>query len=137
MDIANELKRIILKEDFLETERLLNNLFYEADAIKYVENLILLMEKNPNTDFGMPGPVVHFIEKFNETEYVDILIASLKRNPTNHTLWMLNRIINDSSSTNRTFYVQILYEISQREDVNLNTRKLAQEFYNYQKGGVC
>ena len=38
MDIANELKRIILKEDFLETERLLNNLFYEADAIKYVEN---------------------------------------------------------------------------------------------------
>ncbi|MEN2776266.1 hypothetical protein ABCY62_14670 [Acetivibrio clariflavus] len=59
-----------------------------------VEPIIKLIESNPDVDFGSPGPLVHFLEKFDENQYYSKLVESIKRSPTVHTLFMLNRIIN-------------------------------------------
>lgn len=33
-------------------------------SFDFVEPILRLMECNPNADFGNPGPLVHFLEKF-------------------------------------------------------------------------
>lgn len=132
MDILNKLKTAILKEDFYMTNKILEELCNEKDNLNYIEFLIRVMEENPDIDFGMPGPVVHFIEQFTETEYVDILLSSLKRKPTSHTLWMLNRIINDPNSKRKSEYIQVLLSIAKRNDIDTIVKNQAQEYYNYQ-----
>ena len=132
MKVFNELKAAILKEDFYETNKILEKVFNEGDGLGYVDYLIRIMEENPNIDFGMPGPVVHFIERFPEMEYVDTLLNSLKRKPTSHTLWMLNRIINDPASKRKSEFIQILLKIAKKSDVDTLIRKQAEEYYKYQ-----
>jgi hypothetical protein len=56
------------------------------------------MEEYPVIDFGTPGPLVHFLERFYGQGYEDKLILSIQRKPTAHTLWMLNRLINGARS---------------------------------------
>ncbi|MBQ4220938.1 MAG: hypothetical protein II666_15450 [Butyrivibrio sp.] len=55
-------------------------------------DLFVFMENNPNIDYGMPGPIVHFMESYYKKGYEDELLKSVKRKPTQHTVWMLNRI---------------------------------------------
>ena len=52
------------------------------------------MEGHPELDFGTPGPLVHFVEKFVGAEFIDALVASVSRRPTGHTVWMVNRVLN-------------------------------------------
>jgi hypothetical protein len=63
-------------------------------GIEAVEPVLRFMESHPSLDFGSPGPLVHFIERFNGDAYVDALRASLERTPTPHTAWMFNRVAN-------------------------------------------
>ncbi len=126
-----ELKDAIMKEDFYKTNDILEEILKKDNALDYVEPLINIMESNPEIDFGMPGPVIHFIEEFPTKDYVEILLNSLKRKPTSYTLWMLNRIINDSPAKKEE-YIRVLYEASQRSDVEADIKEMAKLFYDYQ-----
>lgn len=127
----NELKDAIMKEDFYETNAILEKILENDNALAYVEPLINVIESNPEIDYGMPGPVIHFIENFPTEDYVEILLNSLKRKPTSHTLWMLNRIINDSPA-NKEEYIEVLYETSRRSDVEADIKETAKFFYEFQ-----
>jgi hypothetical protein len=63
-------------------------------GIEAVEPVLRFMEEHPNIDFGMPGPLVHFVERFYGSGYQEKLLESLVRKPTPMTIWMLNRVIN-------------------------------------------
>jgi len=63
-----------------------------------VEPVLRFMEQHPNLDYGMPGPLVHFVECFGKRDYDDKLLESLERQPTSHTVGMLNRLINGAES---------------------------------------
>lgn len=63
------------------------------DQSELFETIFSYMEKNHSEDLGSPGPLVHFVEK-GYPEYLGLLKKSLKRQPTNLTIWMLNRILN-------------------------------------------
>ena len=76
-----------------------------------VEPLLAFMERNPDIDYGMPGPLVHFVERFYGNGYEEKLVESIKRRPTSHTLWMLNRIINGSDETTKKGYLDMLSKI--------------------------
>ena len=89
----------------------------------FVEPILNLIENNPKTDFGLPGPLVHFVEKFYKDGYEELLIASAKRHPTSHNVWMINRIINGSDSIQREKYVQVLKEIADRDDINIEIKE--------------
>ena len=73
-----------------------------------IAQLLSFMAKHPDLNYGMPGAFVHFIETFPEEIYVDVLIDSIKRQPTEHNTWMLLRIMNTWSSPRQKEYIQVM-----------------------------
>ena len=100
-------------------------------GIETVTPILEIMERHPLEDFGMPGAMVHFAEGFGE-EYKPLLINSLKKRPSMHTVWMLNRCINGSA--NKDEYIALLKEISERTDIEKEIRDSAEDFYKFQLG---
>jgi hypothetical protein len=62
--------------------------------VSLVRAILEFMETHPDVDLGAPGPLVHFVEQLYERGYEPELLASLRRRPVPHTIWMLHRIIN-------------------------------------------
>jgi hypothetical protein len=91
-----------------------------------VEPILNIIEQNPTIDFGSPGPFVHFIEKFYGNGYEEMLIQSIERFPTFHTVWMLNRLINGSSEQQKKYFLNALRSI-------LNSPKASKELKNITK----
>ena len=86
-----------------------------------VQPLLRLMERHPLTDFGSPGPIVHFVERFYKKGYEEELLLSLKRMPTLHTVWMLNRLINGTDQAE--VYLDLLKDISENVSCDKEIRE--------------
>jgi hypothetical protein len=94
-DIKRRLANAILSGNLLEeAEKLVAELESLGASVDVVEPILRCLEANPEEDFGTPGPLVHYIERSFRHRYTGQLLQSLKRKPTTHTLWMLNRIFN-------------------------------------------
>ena len=91
-----------------------------------VQPLLQLMERHPLTYFGSPGEIVHFVETFYKKGYEEKLIASLKRMPTVHTIWMLHRIINGTD--NPEYYLNLLKQVSENKYYDKEIREEALHF---------
>lgn len=100
----------------------------EADGvgIEAVTPLLELMERHPMDDFGMPGAIVDFVERFYKNGYEELLIESVKKRPTIHTVWMLNRVMNGSE--NKNDYLEIMKEVTERSDVEEAIKSSASKF---------
>lgn len=98
----------------------------EGVGIEAVTPLLELMERHPMDDFGMPGAIVHFVERFYKNGYEELLIESVKRRPTMHTVWMLNRVMNGSE--NKNDYFEIMKEVTERSDVEEEIKNSVSEF---------
>ena len=61
-----------------------------------VAPILELMANHPEVDFGSPGELVHFVEKFSHQGYEDLLLESVLKSPTVHNIWMLHRCYNDN-----------------------------------------
>lgn len=64
----------------------------DPKSFEAVEPILRFMEGHPDIEYGTPGYLVHFVEHF--PAYEEKLMASIERQPTPHTEWMLNRVIN-------------------------------------------
>ena len=64
MKYFNELKEAMLEEDFYETNDVIGKIKREENGLEYISAILRIMEKNPNVDYGMPGPIVHFMETY-------------------------------------------------------------------------
>ncbi|MBW9212974.1 MULTISPECIES: hypothetical protein [Terrabacteria group] len=95
-------------------------------GIEAVEPLLQFIERHPLSDFGTPGSIVHFVEKFYKQGYEPLLISSVKRCPTMHTVWMLNRVKNGEQE--QQVYFEILNDIVHNKDIEEEIRRLAQDF---------
>ena len=91
-----------------------------------VQPLLRLMERHPLTDFGSPGSIVHFVERFYKKGYEEELLLSLKRMPTLHTVWMLNRLINGTDQAE--VYLDLLKDISENVSCDKEIREEALHF---------
>ena len=91
-----------------------------------VQPLLRLMERHPLTDFGSPGSIVHFVERFYKKGYEEELLLSLKRMPTLHTVWMLNRLVNGTDQSE--VYLDFLKEISKNASYDKEIREEALHF---------
>lgn len=99
-----------LCEDIIE----LNN--EGLDTAILMDPLFRILEKNSDFDFGMPGQIVHTLEKHYKKGLEEELFKSLNRKPTFYTLWMLNRIINGTSDTKeKECYMEMLKSILKME----------------------
>src|SRR5262245_37116403 len=93
--ITEQLESIASATNFASSAAELTEAWSTADAgFESVEPILQFMEVHPTQDYGMPGPLVHFVEEFYTKGYEDKLIESVSRNPTMMTVWMLNRVLN-------------------------------------------
>ena len=115
-EFIKEMEEQIDGDDLEEAqEKCIFQIEKENLGVSAVEPLLLFMERHPLTDFGMPGAIVHYVEQFYKNGYEDLLIASVTRRPTLHTVWMINRIKNTGENSDE--YEKILNDILKRQDV--------------------
>ncbi|QCT01641.1 hypothetical protein E6C60_0921 [Paenibacillus algicola] len=107
-----KLEKSIMKEDFIDvTYDIVEEIEERGDAFEAIQPIFKLMEKYSSVNFGSPGPLVHFVEKFYKNGYEEKLVESLKRQPTQHTVWMLNRVINGSQGDRKAYFINVLDSI--------------------------
>jgi len=103
----------------------------ENVGFEITQDVFELMEKNPLVEFGTPGPLTHFIEKFyndNQEQYQTILKKSVREKPTIHTVWLLNRVINGNKGQIKMELTRIMEFISKDENLNEEIREVAENF---------
>lgn len=99
-----------LCEDIIE----LNNEGWDTAIL--MDPLFRILEENSDFDFGMPGQIVHTLEKHYKKGLEEELFKSLNRKPTFYTLWMLNRILNGTSDPKeKEGYMEMLKSILKME----------------------
>jgi len=90
-----------------------------------------LLERFPGADLGSPGPLVHEMEAM--PEYQTLLVASLRRQPCDLTVWMVNRILNSELNTEqRKMWLSELQAAGQHPHCPGSARESVAEFLEYQ-----
>lgn len=126
-DIIREMEEQIDSDDFEEVQdRCVLQIEIDNLGISAVEPLLLFMERHPLSDFGIPGAIVNYVEQFYKRGYEDLLISSVIRRPTLHTVWMINRIKNAGEDTDK--YEMILNDILDKQDVEMEIKESAKRF---------
>ena len=98
-EIIDQLQHISSPDDFAVRSAELTDAWSSAGAgLETVEPILRFMEEHPPIDFGMPGTLVHFVERFYGKGYEEKLVESVRRKPTSVTVWMLNRVINGTKA---------------------------------------
>ena len=80
------------QENSQDLERILEGLPHVEDPEAVLPSIFGVMERFPEADLGSPGPLVHEAEAIEN--YTEQLAASLARQPSMLTLWMVNRVLN-------------------------------------------
>ena len=135
-EIISELKEIRIEnsEDFNNLDRvdeLCDGLTKLPNGALACQTLVELIERHPNIEFGMPGTPVHVLESF-DGHYETYLYDSLKRRPTELTVWMLNRIINSKTGNERDELLELLKMSMTNENADEQTRETAKDFLEFQ-----
>ena len=98
-------------------------------GLEVVEHILTAMETNPKADYGAPGPLVHFVERFYGQGYEAALLSSVGRQPTHHTLWMLNRLVNGTKEPGeRDSLIGALKAAAEDPRLDDDTRESAQHY---------
>jgi hypothetical protein len=94
-----------------------------------VEPVLRFMESHPTLDYGAPGALTHFIERFWRHGYEEKLLASVRRRPTEHTTWLLNRVINgEKDEAVRGTYIAVMRAIAIDAAIEEQARLSASQF---------
>ena len=92
-----------------------------------VAPILELIANHPEVDFGSPGELVHFVEKFYHQGYEDLLLESVLKSPTVHNIWMLHRCFNDNDP-NLVRQIQILVgELKKDKTLDLQVRSMIED----------
>src|SRR5215469_2242244 len=96
--LRNQLLKATKTADFISEAALITESLKEEGAgLECVSVILKFMEEHPAFDFGTPGPLVHFVERFSGRGYEAELLSSIARKPTNHTVRLLNRVISGTN----------------------------------------
>jgi len=134
-EILNKLESLILKAhengdkyDFIDKAYDLTDQIEEYENnFEFVEPILKLIEKSPNIDFGGPGPLGSFVEQHYKKGYEEILVNSLNRKPTEYTIHLLHRLINDKDNPKRNEYLNILKSIAKNQNLDSRIMENAKE----------
>lgn len=97
-DLIAQLEAIPATDFEFQSRGLTEKWSAEGAGMGVIEPILRFMEQHPTLDYGIPGPLVHFIESRDQSEeardlYAQLYIESLERKPTPHTVWLLNRLL--------------------------------------------
>lgn len=92
-----------------------------------VAPILELIANHPEVDFGSPGELVHFVEKFYHQGYEDLLLESVLKSPTVHNIWMLHRCYNDNDP-NLVWQIQTLVgELKKDKTLDSQVRSMIED----------
>jgi len=125
-NLLMDLENLVGTDDFeYDSEDIMAQIEETGAGIETIENLLAIMERHPLDDFGMPGAMVHFMERFYP-DFLPFLFRSVRRAPALHTVWMLNRCMNGSSD--KEPYRSALHDVVNNENADQAVRDSAREF---------
>lgn len=94
--------------------------------------MFAVMERMPVTEMGTPGPLVHTLEQMRG-RYEQELVESVKRQPANLSVWMVNRILNGTrDSEQRQTYLDLLQIAAKHSKAPETVRHEAERFIRVQ-----
>lgn len=132
MSLTKQLEAIADRHDF---DCLCEDLLRDMAAgditagLSLVREVLQFIEVNPEVDFGAPGALTVFVEQFRGRGYEPLLIESIRRKPTPHTLSMLNRLINGAKDDDsQKALLERMSSVLRREDVDEGTKEVARDF---------
>jgi hypothetical protein len=106
----------------------------DQERLTVLPSALGVYERHPeNTELGMPGALVHAIERFND--HANELEASIQRIPSHYTVWMLNRILNAPKLEDAEClrWQSLLETVAARIDTLLLVRDDAKQFLQFQR----
>ena len=90
-----------------------------------------LLERFPDAEFGSPGPLVHELEAI--PGYLPLLHGSVRRQPTYHTIWMVNRLLNTKlASDQRETWLSELRAVLEHPLASEQTRRAVEDSLEHQ-----
>lgn len=98
------------------------------EPFELVEPILEIIGTHPRIDFGMPGDLVHFLEQFYNHGYEELLVSSVRKNPTAHNIWMVHRCFNDVNNPKREIFVELIKELKDDSSVSRYIKKEIDEF---------
>lgn len=112
-----------------QAQMITDELQNEGRGLEAVDVILRFIEENPTLDFGPPGPLLHYIEKFYRRGYEAQLLASLGRRPTVPTISLLNRLVNGTNeSMERGRLIQALRSTETHPLSQIDVKRLAAQY---------
>ena len=134
-DLLTDLQAFAPTGDGADNVHRLNELLAGFAALpgceRVVPELLALMERFPQADFGTPGPLVHALEC--QPGYPEQLAASLERQPTELGAWMANRLLNSRLPRDeRSAWLRRLTAVASHPKAAAGVRDSAIRFLDFQ-----
>ena len=127
--IIEELKKSAKPyEEYYLDDKILSAMLSYQNPYEFVEPILEIISTNPSVDFGMPGDLVHFVEKFYKKGYEELLIDSVKKNPTSHNILMLHRCYNDIKNPNRNEFAKVVKALKNDKSVSIEIKDIIDEY---------
>lgn len=119
---AKPYEKYYIKDDVRQAMMLL------PDPRELIEPILDIIGSNATVDFGAPGDLVHYVERFYKKGYEEMLIASVRNNPTAHNIWMVHRCYNDRSNPIHEKFEALIMELKENSSVSEEIKKAIDEF---------
>ena len=128
-EILDILRSKVGQDDFeYIQEDMVSEIEHCENQFDFIEQILKLMEDNPDADFGIPGALTHFIEQFSQNGYEELLLQSVKRNPTAHNVWLLHRAWNDANDPLHDKYKNLAEYLKSMPDLSENVKSQLEMF---------
>ena len=115
-------------EEYYIEDEVMEAMLEYPNPFELVAPILEIIESNPDIDFGTPGDLVHFVEKFYKKGYEELLLKSVRKSPTMYNIWMLHRCYIDEDNPLHSKFVLLIKEIKEDESVSSKIKKVIEEF---------
>ena len=115
-------------EEYYMDDDLIDAINEYPESFELVEPILEIIGTHPRFDFGMPGDLVHFLEQFYKHGYEELLVSSVRKNPTAHNIWMVHRCFNDVNNSKREILVELMKELKDESSGSMDIKKEIDEF---------
>ena len=115
-------------EEYYMDDDLIDAINEYPEPFERVEPILEIIGTHPRVDFGMPGDLVHLLEQFYKHGYEELLVSSVRKNPTAHNIWMVHRCFNDVNNPKREMFVELMKELKDDSAVSMDIKKEIDEF---------
>ena len=115
-------------EEYYVEDEIMEAMLEYPNPFELVAPILEIIESNPDIDFGTPGDLVHFVEKFYKKEYEELLLKSVRKNPTMHNIWMLHRCYIDEDNPLHSKFSLLIKEIKEDKSVSSKIKEVIEEF---------